>query len=312
MKKKAPSFEEIQERFKQYLLEIDLEKELEIIPNLLSFHWRNWDLTCRLVQDGPLSIFTKENLLEGINNKIEGLRSHKVWLNNTIDTIEATEFDLYQFYLDARVRESWFKSDRNILLSDNSRKGPFTRLTSMQWKDKTTYSYFVMKKIIEGKYSLRKFRLSSDVEFDFSFREFPYHEAKGSIKQFNLFGVLVRYEGLPNHYKFQESDRIHFSFDSKLINKVFKLSKRTTKLQDERMKISLDASPLKQNLCSEVGPLEGKSYYLFIPYSNFEFDPMGRLFVQNLNMILEDVHNNFEDVFQSELPTFHSWVKKVS
>ena len=68
MEKKLSS---IQESFKEYLTDVRLDHELAITKDkMISFHWSNWNVTCRMIKDGPLCLYTKEAIIDELDNRL--------------------------------------------------------------------------------------------------------------------------------------------------------------------------------------------------------------------------------------------------
>lgn len=301
----------LQELFKEYLSDVRLNNEMNIDQEgLVSFHWSNWNLTCRMIKEGPLCLYTKEAIIDELDNRLEQLRENKIWVNNKMQTLESSEYDLYKFYMDPRVRQAWFAKDQSTLYSDESQKGPFTLLTSLKWKDRETFSYFVYKKILMESHQLRQFRLNANLPFVIKFDEFENNDSIGMVRQFNGNGLLIQYRGRSNLAKFQNANNVKFCFEKGLLKKVFKLIEIEDIPFEENLNLKISGDVLKNPI--NVGEFNGDQYFVFVPFKDLEKDIVGKYISNGLKDVVFQVYSQFDETMSEELSTFHSWVKKVA
>lgn len=308
MEKKLNS---IQESFKEYLTDVRLDNELAITKDkMISFHWSNWNITCRMIKDGPLCLYTKEAIIDELDNRLETLRTHKIWVNNKLKTIESNVYDLYNFYMDPRVRQTWFGQKQSTLYSDESQKGPFTLLTSLKWKDHETFSYFVYKKILLESHQLRQFRLNSNLPFMMKVDEFEQNDAMGVVRQFNANGMLIHYSGRSLKDKIKNQSQIKIEFEKKHMQSILKFLEVSEWPFEEKCTFTVPASELTNHF--KLGEFEGSDFFVFIPFHVVEGQQSARYMVNLFKDLVFQVYSQFDEALSQELSTFHTWVKKVA
>lgn len=300
-----------QEAFKNYLTDIKLDSELAVTTDgAISFHWSNWNITCRMIKEGPLCLYTKEAIVSELDTRLEELRTHKIWVNNKLSTIESNVYDLYNFYMDPRVRQTWFGRKQSTLYSDESQKGPFTLLTSLKWKDRETFSYFVYKKILLESHQLRQFRLNSTIPFKFKFDEFELNDATGVIRQFNANGMLIQYNGRALKKKLQQQQDVRIEFDREHLSSVLKFLEVDQWPFADVCQFNVPCSILTDHF--KLGGFEGADFFVFLPFHMIEKQQSARYLANLFKDLVFQVYSQFDEALAEELSTFHSWVKKVA
>lgn len=302
---------DIQEAFKGYLTNVKLDSELSLTKDgVISFHWSNWNVTCRMIKEGPLCLYTKEAIVSELDNRLEELRSHKIWVNNKLSTIESNVYDLYSFYMDPRVRQSWFGQKQSTLYSDESQKGPFTLLTSLKWKDRETFSYFVYKKILLESHQLRQFRLNAAIPFTFKFDEFEHNDAVGVIRQFNANGMLIHYNGRALKQKFEHQKNVKIEIKRENLKSILKFLEVDQWPFEEACQFHVPSINMTDHF--KLGDFEGSDFFVFLPFHVIENQTSARYLANVFKDVVFQVYTQFDEALAEELSTFHSWVKKVS
>lgn len=301
----------IKESFKDYLANVKLDHELTVTADkMISFHWANWNVTCRMIKEGPLCLYTKEAIIDELDKRLEKLRDQKIWVKDKIKTIESNCYDLYNFYLDPRVRQTWFTQKQSTLYSDESQKGPFTLLTSLKWKSRETLSYFIYKKILSENQQLRQFRLNANLKFKIKVDEFVQNDSFGFIRQFNNNGILVQFPSRGLKSKLKNKSSIKFEFDLKDMQSILSFLEVTQWPFNEKCSFSIPIHLL--NNCMKLDDSENIENFVFIPFYYMESQLNARYLINIFKDLVFQVYSQFDEVLSEELSTFHTWVQKVA
>jgi len=197
------------QNLKSYLGKKELTEELAL-TNQLSFHWANWDQTC-LFQRKILRNFNSNLQLRELNENLLKLKSEPIWLCNKIKVVKSDLFSLYESYLDGRLRLTWFERKDTILFSDVGEQGPYYTLTSMKWMNQKTYTQFVLRKILLEHYTLRSFRLNSQIPLSLKLdNDHKTYEDKVIIHQMSEVGFVLKISDLKFLNKIQGASKLEF------------------------------------------------------------------------------------------------------
>lgn len=132
------------------------------ISDELSFHWMNWAESCRALKKN-IKGYNSYDLKVQIDTTLDALKTQMVWVCNKITVKKITLFELYESYLDSRIRLNWFNRFEEILYSLYSAHGPFISLSTMKWFNFEVYELFIMKRVLTENYPLRTFRLNARI-----------------------------------------------------------------------------------------------------------------------------------------------------
>ncbi len=175
-----------------YLGKCDLTESL-VLTNHLSFHWANWDETC-LIQRKIFKNYNQNHHLSKLNNRLMQLKSKPVWLCNKVKVLKSDLYSLYESYLDSRLRMTWFERKDEILFSFDGEQGPYQTLTTMKWLDKEVYAQFVMRKILLDFFTLRSFRLNTDLPIVLKFdNDVNFYHDKVILHQISEDGAILKF-----------------------------------------------------------------------------------------------------------------------
>lgn len=176
---------------KEYLGKEELIKELQINQNT-TFHWSNWDQTCKL-QKSRYKNSLNDTKLVALNNSIFELKKTPMWIRNQTQTLQVNLFYLYNSYLSSSLRDIWFNPKKEVQFSAEGPTGNFYPIATMKWFHKDIYAQLVMQKILLEEYNMRSFRLTTSIPISLKFDTDPkdYH-ALASIHQLSEAGIMFK------------------------------------------------------------------------------------------------------------------------
>ena len=269
--------------FDKYIKSSSLRKSLHLTSNgLLSFHWANWEKTClylkRKLENNCAETTHKYEL---ILQEIDELKKTPIWLKGKRKIVQATVCDLYQAYLDPRMRHHWFDNTDEIQVSLIHEAGPYIMLSSMRWLDFDTYTLFVRAKILSDSIMLRKFRLTLDIPVLIYFDDSPLHQSYITFCQGSEDGVLMRIEKHADLLKMVRSSKINLEIPlsyfiksqgctvPEIIN-IFSSISSTEMKKSEQISMSLKTSLLSSyDNMKNIKRSSGECYYFFARYQDF-------------------------------------------
>lgn len=203
--------EDRKQNFVNYLKNRPLHEAYPLTQNnVLSFHWANWQESCRFQRNYLYDNAKSCERLFELNEYLDGLKDTPIWLKNRDKSIHTNLYDLYQCYADPRMRSLWFdRSDQEVLISFGTEAGPYQALTSMRWIDKDIYTSFIHRKILTQNQQMRAFRMNSKIPAKCVIDESPFKTFPITIHQITDNGLLLK---IPN------SKKMAFMDDSKSIH----------------------------------------------------------------------------------------------
>ncbi|GAB4011386.1 MAG: hypothetical protein Fur0010_05770 [Bdellovibrio sp.] len=184
-----------QEWYEQFLFEKPLNETFWFDQgHQLGVHWTNSKEGRELVRQW---IYTSEGKLafDRLKDQVEALKHQIVWITRHRDFIKSNLFDLYQFYLDPRIRLSWIHGSDKTMVSFHAESGPFIEVKSLRWLDRDILRNFMMIKLIEGKAQERACRLSTDISLTIERPAFSLKSYQMKLQQITDRGILVRFDG---------------------------------------------------------------------------------------------------------------------
>lgn len=263
----------------EYLLEGDLRDVFKVTKSgNLTFHWANWVNTCEFQKKQIATSKEALSRLEKFTQELYKIKSVPVFLQNTIAQNQVTLYDLYEGFLDNRVRRMWFANEKELLISTNSCAGPYTALSYMKWFDKDIYASFVYRKILTMHMPCRQFRLGMNLPLSCHYDDYPLHSTEFVIHQINEHGVLLKIEGENNLTKLDNSEKVEFFLDTELLHNAMGLSyKEAISLFDEYSGSGkhLSKVQIKCDLINKFGnrgninSSNADKFFLFVPYEEF-------------------------------------------
>ena len=298
-------------KLKGHLNTASLGSSLKLTPNgLLSFHWSNWKDSCNYVKN-QLNQKCSISRLEKINDEFNELKNRNIWLKNKHKTIKATMFELYENYLDPRIRMNWFDLKDEILISTHNESGPYMTLTSMRWLDKDTYTSFVRRKIIMGFVPKRNFRLDLDIPVKGYFDNLSLKPSAINFHQANKDGLILKFKYSSDINKALNSEHLYIQMNLKpfcdLARKNYKeiiqdfSNFERRDFSDRQNIVSLETNVFNMyGNDNAVKLCNGKEFYIFVKYSDLI---MPDHFTESIRPGFQNMVNEIEKEFQAQLKT---------
>lgn len=199
--------------FKNYLNSEALVNEYLLTKNgNLSFHWANWKETCEYQKNFLYKDISNEMKLKNLNDELSELKKTDIWLKNKRGCMKMSLYDVYEGYLDNRLRMTWFERD-GILMSFENEAGPYTSLANMKWFNNKIYSAFMFRKLLTQPVPQRGFRIGLSAPIHCKFDNSPLNTAEFVLHQASEYGVILKVEGKNNLSKIKNSEVIHLELD---------------------------------------------------------------------------------------------------
>ncbi len=295
----------------EYLEFSPFESSLFLTPNrILSFHWSNWEKTCEFFRDRMENCEITQSRLEALNLELDDLRRWKVWLKSKSKMISASLYNLYEAYLDPRLRSTWFDRKEEVLVSLHNESGPYITLSSMRWIDKEIYALFVQRKILTDFVKTRKFRLNTELPVRVYFDDQTVTNVSMCMHQISGDGMLIRIDNVKDLNRFVFSQSVCLEFNTIAFEKSFERDAKAiinafsrVELNDFRssslVKVRLNKEVLKKyNNTQNLKTSDGKNYFIFAKFDDFEsLSPHKK----DIFTKIKGVVDLLEDHFQSEL-----------
>jgi len=274
-----------------------LNAEMNISENgQLKFHWANWSKTCLIQKQ---MILGNDAKLFSIDENIDLLKNYPIWYQRKLKTVKSSLYDLYQSYMDPRLKLTWQEHQNETLVSLHHQSGPFVPLTSMRWMNKETYNLFILKKLLTGYYPMREFRISSDIEFTGELNSSPLDNAKIKITQFSSKGMIIAVNG-HSFDKVKNCQNIEFKINLREFLNLQNIGKFKYKsgADDETLSIKGHSFREHGNLYNAAFS-NSIEYYFFIPYSEIEVIGYEKSAIQIFGNFVKSIEMNFEDAINS-------------
>lgn len=181
---------ETKKLFESYLNREELCSPLRFGTNgVISFHWSNDKISSEYVKTLHENK-GKNKRLEKLHSELEELKSVPLWLMSRRGHLKSDLHNLYQCYLDPRLKTHWFHLEE-ILVSTNHEAGPFSSLKAMRWFDKEIYAKFIYAKMLESWVPQRSFRLSLDIPIEIRAGGSPFQSVSAKIHQVSAHGLVL-------------------------------------------------------------------------------------------------------------------------
>lgn len=237
-----------------------------------SLHWSNWSKLIEAMKDRHSNGISSMSIDE-VKEELEAFKEIPVWLVNKKGEMETTLFDLYNFYIDPRLKHLWFDVNKQTLISLKHKAGPFMHLHSMRWVDHDIYKLFVYDRLLTNlSLSHRDFRMNTNLKAKFSFWNSILKPVDGQIVQLSRKGILVSIEGHKNFLSLSQADQISLSAEvggllSANGKNYDEFDEAICQSKKKSIKIDFD-----ENIFKDLNALEtckGETYYIFVPFSKF-------------------------------------------
>lgn len=207
--------QEAAQDFESYLKNSNLDKPLFLVEGEepVQFHWANWDKTCQFQKEFSQKTNFHRERLKKLSNILGVMKSVDVWVRSRGTELKISLYDLYDSYLDNRIRLTWFDRDGETLVSIYNRSGPYITLKSMRWFNKEIYSLFVFRKILTHPMPHRSFRIGVNIPVKIQYEHSSLNEDVINLHQLTERGMIFKISGQNNLYKLQNCEKIGLSFD---------------------------------------------------------------------------------------------------
>ena len=291
-----------------YLGNPDIFGELKLVSSgSIRFHWANWDqlldhLHDKILKGGEIQSYNEVKL------QLEEFKKDPVWIFNKTGNIQSNVYELYNYYLDPRMRELWFELNEETLISFKSTSGPFIRLQSMRWFDSEVYKVFIFDRLLENKSTAQRgFRINVDIPLECNFEDTVIEPLQAHIIQLSKEGILVKFPNKAELVKLEGHHDIIFTanlnpFKTARDKEVEDMATIFTEKIFSRKSRGRTKFRLKDNILSlgnnklNLDYSNGNEAYLY-----FSYDDLIDLDKKKIKDSLIDVVTSFEEYAQEHL-----------
>jgi hypothetical protein len=258
-------------RVQKYLRENDLASFLslgEFSP--VGFHWAN---------DRSSSHFVKElfngnpkeqeiNRLEQLEQDLAVLKDIPIWLMSRRGQLKSDLYNLYQCYLDPRLKNQWFDLEE-ILVSTAHEAGPFASIKSMRWFDANLYAKFIYLKMINSWVPQRDFRLSLDIPIEIRAGGSPLGSIQGRLHQISGHGIVLNLENLGQAKEWGDKEVMILKKPMALKDNETGIERclRSQEWMGSLENFSVKGAEFHELIQSQIDSTSGDHYFVFIPFS---------------------------------------------
>jgi len=237
----------------------------------------------------------KNNINLTLDHELASYKNDKVWVRGKRSESVLSMYDLYEFFLDSRIRYLWHDSIDNILISTTGKNGSYSHITDKKWFDHSIYKKFVLRQIINNNFINRSFRVGSDLKCAVIMSEFIKKES--ILHQITDKGLLFRFSDV-SFLKHSSSNKfIHFKIPEILKDKI----------SESSFSCSIE-SIFRYNKISIENVNPGKECYIFVPFlvmnmeksdKSFDFSLEVKAMLKNIYDSLKNDFNFYEERFSS-------------
>ena len=291
-------------RVQKYLREKDLSSFLSFGESSpIGFHWAN---------DRNSSAFVKELFahnpkeqeafrLEQLEGELDTLKDIPIWLMSRRGQLKSDLFNLYQCYLDPRLKTQWFDIEE-ILVSTSHEAGPFSSVKGMRWFDATIYAKFIYLKLIQACAPQREFRLSLDVPIEIRAGGSPLGSIKGRLHQISAHGIVLNLENLGQAKEWGDKEIMILKkpLSLKDCDSGIERCLRSEEWMGSLENFSLKGADFHTLVQSQIDSTSSDHYFIFIPFSK-----MTLLSVR----AHEEAMKNLKELFEEAQGAIQKYVK---
>ncbi|MCO4795618.1 MAG: hypothetical protein KC493_18005 [Bacteriovoracaceae bacterium] len=291
-----------------YLSEAPFDHSLNLTPNgYINFHWANWKPSCDFVKKQvKADSETHKQKLVALSRELEKLKKKTIWLKNKRKTLKSSMYDLYESYLDPRIRMTWFDREDEILVSTHNESGPYITLSSMRWMEKDTFASFVRRKLITDFVPQRSFRVGLDIPVSVSFDNSPLTKTTFHLNQASESGLVIKVSSLSDITKALNSQVMYVSMNlqpfhqnldtgfHEIIKAFSEVDFEDREIQEKEANFTLNSSVLRDyGNYDNIKASDGKSFYIFVKYEDLiGLNPEGEV---------KDIFNSFVGKVEKQL-----------
>jgi len=287
--------------FKHYLDNASLVKDFALTKNgNLSFHWANWKDSCQYQKEYLHRDISNEVKLIQLNDELGELKKTEIWLKNKRGCMKMSLYDVYEGYLDNRLRMTWFERD-GILMSFENEAGPYISLANMKWFNKKIYAAFMFRKLLTQPIPFRGFRVGLNVPVKCCFDNSPLNTAEFNIHQATEYGIIMKVDGKNNLSKIKNSNTLQLEIDLTpfIRSKGFNYKAMLAEFEKYDFNSSTEANKKMITLPSDImtkfnndrNALSGGEahFYFFVPYSELFKEPHHKNLHGLFNKFVEEI-----------------------
>ncbi len=268
--------------------------------NVLSFHWSNDKLASDYVKtlhEGK----GKQHRVEGLREELEELKNIPLWLMSRRGQVKSDLHNLYQCYLDPRVKTHWFHLEE-ILVSTNHEAGPFSSLKAMRWFDKDIYAKFIYLKMLESWVPQRSFRLSLNIPIEIRAGGSPFQSIAAKVHQVSAHGIVLHTSSCSQLKEWDSVEEFLF------------LKKEVELVQERGIESCLKAKEWYSHL--ENFTINGDEFRMILhkglegrgEKDNFLFIPLQSLRMLSIKAQDQSI-KNFNSLFEEAQQTIHKYIE---
>lgn len=182
------------DKLNDYLFRNKLNESCYFSENkVVGFHWANDKVASEYYRNQYEQKNSKfHERAETLRGELDALKHFNIWLMSKRGQLKTTIYNLYECYLDPRLKYQWFDIE-DILVSTQHEAGPFCSVKSMRWFDKEIYSKFIYLKMLEDCVPQRSFRLNLNIPLEMRADGSPFGAIQGRISQLTEHGILVNF-----------------------------------------------------------------------------------------------------------------------
>jgi len=296
--------QQTKKKLDQYLFKNKLNELCYFSDNqIVGFHWANDKVAANYFREmyENKSIQFNERV-DALKSELEMLKYSNIWLMSKRGQLKSTIYNLYECYLDPRLKYQWFELE-DILVSTQHEAGPFCSIKSMRWFDKEIFSKFIYLKMLQDCVPQRSFRLNLNIPLEMRADGSPFGTINGKISQMTERGLLIH---LSNGNPLKEWSHREVSFLKKPLalgtehtDDIFCSSAWIHALGNFSMRGDLLAQKLENGLKRQGV----HDHFVFIP-----FEEMNMLSVKGHDKSIDDLKSLFAEAEES----IHNYIRNVA
>lgn len=283
-----------------YFKKSDLNQPLNLDRSgRIQYHWSN---DVKAITKYRMNFENKKGMKVrylGLKNMCDRFDQKVVWLSSKKGKRPTTLKQIYESYLDPRIRLLWPDME-DIMVSFDDPLGPYTSLKSMRWFKEDIYRVFIYRKMFESWMPTRDYRLGLHLDITVAKEKNPFDSRPASIHQVTYHGFLLRFKehdrsflamrsgGQFLHFKksFDKSPNVHQRY-SKMIG----LEEWWSSIQDFQV-----CQDYISDTLNEERYRQGFYSYIFIPFEAMSSNKLDTQLIKELLAETQDFVHSYLDV----------------
>jgi hypothetical protein len=196
-----------------YLQNDPLKSLLYLTSNgSLTFHWSDWEKTCQFQKSYIAQNIKNANKFNLMARCMEELKKQKVWIQDDTQIKSMSYYSVYENYVHNK-----FKNDNETSISIESEKGPFHKLSTMNWFDKEIYMSFLYLKLLSENMNYREFSLGANIPVSCEYNGNQFDKTMVYIHKISKSGFVLKFLNSNDYLKFINSDKVFLNLPVKEI-----------------------------------------------------------------------------------------------